>query len=336
LAAHTLARPPGARRLFVEGYFMRTLVAAQDICDSLPHETPEWFDAPACRDAALSWADGLVTSQDKFGYWPLGYGAVYIADMAAALALFPALGRDVDAERMANYEKAARRFTAALAADGMLLPSGAVGVGWWGTTLPRLERRASREPYLVSTALAGIELHAWLYSRDGLVADRNRALQALDYTLTQIQPDGSLAMGPRLPGTDAAESRLTIAAYTEEGWMAADALLGDPAVQARLRTALRPHVDWLLGLQRPDGRWDEGSEGEFARTPSIVDFLMWFDARCESRPEIRAAIGRAATALVDPAQWDTNGFWKAGNHYEVQRAIAGRALAALGRGRFVL
>jgi BNR repeat-like domain len=335
VCAHTLARPPGPRRLFVEGYFMRTQVAAHTIFDSLPRENPEWFDAGAGLARALDWADELVASQDTTGYWATGYGAVFLADMAAALGIFPALEPYAGDERLARYENAARRFAEALVQDHMLLPSGACGVGWWGTVIPRSRRRASRAPYLVSTALAGIELHAWLYRRSGRTEDRDQALRSLDYTLAQIQPDGSLPLGPRVPGRPR-EGRMTSASYVHEGWIAADVLLGDADVLARLRTALRPHVDWLLHEQDPDGRWVGESEGEFARTAGILDFLMWYDERCESRPDVRQAVRRAGRLLVDPSQWSTIELFHAGNHHEVQRALAGRALAALSRERFAL
>lgn len=335
LCAHTLARPPGPRRLFVEGYFMRSQVLAHAIFDSLPRENPEWFDSGAGLARALDWADTLVASQDTTGYWATGYGAVFLADMAAALGVFPALEPYAGNERIGRYEHAARRFADALVQDGMLLPSGACGVGWWGTVIPRSRRRASYDPYLVSTALAGIELHAWLYRRGGGAADREQAMRSLDYTLAQLQPDGSLPLGPRIPGR-AREGALTAASYVHEGWIAADVLLDDPEVLVRLRATLRPHVDWLLREQGADGRWLGEGEGEFARTTGIVDFLMWYDERCEARPDVRDAVRRAGRLLVDPSQWATIELFRAGNHHEVQRALAGRALAALARERFAL
>ena len=335
LCAHTLARPPGPRRLFVEGYFMRSLVAAHPLLQPKAGEAADGYDARAGLARAIDWADELIATQDTLGYWPTGYGAVFLADMAAALGLFPALEPHVAVARVERFETAARRFADALVEDEMLLASGACGVGWWGTTLPRLRSRALREPYLVSTALAGIELHAWLYRRSGREEDRQRALRALEFTLSQIQPDGSFHPGPKVPGIGT-EGRFTTAAYVHEGWMAADVLLGEPAVLEQLRAALRPHVDWLLREQLPDGRWDSGATGEFARTPAIVDFLVWYDERCESRAEVRAAVRRAGLLLVDPTQWEATGLFRAGSHHEVQRALSGRSLVALASQRFAL
>ena len=67
----------------------------------------------------------------------------------------------------------------------------------------------------------------------------------------------------------------------------------------------------------------------FARTPAIVNFLLWYDRRFEQREDVRAAIRRAGVRLVDPDQWDAIGLFRVGQHHEVLRAHAGRVLAAL-------
>jgi hypothetical protein len=191
-----------------------------------------------------------------------------------------------------------------------------------------------RTPYLVSTALAGIEVHAWLYARTGETQYRDRALAALDYTLAQLRPDGSF------PGADVGEEpegSFVAAAYVEEGWMAADVFLQDPQVGERLAGALAPHVAWLLRTQRPDGTWgDRGAGGEFARTPAIVDFLIWYDQRCQASEDVRRAVLRASATLANPDTWYELGLARAGRNEEVMRAIAGRPLAAMAAGRFVM
>src|SRR5258706_10245417 len=110
----------------------------------------------------------------------------------------------------------------------MILPSGACGIGWADTRQVTAER-ALRAPYLVSTALAGIEVPAWLFQRTGRPEYRERALRALDYTLSQVGPDGSL------PHVATEDGPLATAAYVEEGWMAADVLLKDRDVLVKLR-----------------------------------------------------------------------------------------------------
>jgi hypothetical protein len=107
-------------------------------------------------------------------------------------------------------------------------------------------------------------------------------------------------------------------------------LLGREA-RSRLRAVLPRHVTWLLRQQQPDGSWGSGADGEFARTPASINFLVWYDQRVESRPEVREAIRRAGLRLVDPQQWPATELFAPGKHHEVLRAHAGRVLAALAR-----
>jgi hypothetical protein len=275
---------------------------------------------------AVSFADWMLRGQDPEGYWPLGYKAVYVADMAAVIGLFAALSPHVDASRARDYETAAARFATALERDGMLLPSGACGIGWMETRT-RHDSSAARTPYLVSTALAGIELHAWLAARSGDVRWRTRAMAALDYTLAQVREDGSL---PGLQLDEQNEGPYATAAYVQEGWMAADFFLQDPAVLGRLRRTLPRHVAWLVRTQNPDGTWGgRGPDGEWARTPGILDFLVWYDRRCEEREDVRRALLRASLTYSDPDTWFQLGLSRAGKNEEVLRALAGRALAAM-------
>lgn len=329
---HTLLRPETSIRLFIEGYFMRALVVAHEVLAPLRAERADALDTREGILRAVTFADWMLAGQDSSGYWPLGYKAVYVADMAAVVGLFASLEPHVEPERLRRYTESASRFAAALQRDRMLLPEGAVGVGWPATRTPG-EASADRTPYLVSTALAGIETHAWLYKRTRNAIYRDRAIAALDYTLAQLRPEGSLP-GFALDG-EAPEGNFLVAAYVQEGWMAADLFLEDAALHERLRVALRPHVAWLLRSQRPDGTWDSGADGEYARTPAIVGFLIWYDARCEAREDVRDAVRKASRILLDPDRWMDYGILRQGKHEEVLRAIAGRPIAALAADGFV-
>ena len=329
-AQHVLARPAPSQRLFIEGYCMRGLVAAQSVLAAHPSDGA-WLRVADVERGILqarSFADWMVAGQDTNGYWPLGYKAVYAADMAAVVGLYATLAPHVDAATLERFTASAHRFAAALERDGLLLANGACAVGWMATR-DRAEAAALREPYLVSTALAGVATHAWLYARTREPEFARRARAALDYTLAAIGPDGAL---PRIDVGDVHEGPYLAAAYVQEGWMAADRHLGDDAVRAQLRRALRPHVDWLLRTQRPDGTWGEQSDGESARAIAIPNFLVWYERRCESRADVRAALHRAAAGLANPDRWFDLGLSRAGKHEDVQRALAGRTLAALAGG----
>ena len=324
-----LDRPAPAKRLFVEGYFARTLVAAYDVFAASPGDSALARTALA---GGFAFAESLVGAQRDTGYWRLGYDTGWVADMGAALGIFPVLEPHADSLQLARYVRTAERFVAALERDRLILPAGAVGVGWPLGDHPERVQRAWRsdvgwsdDPYLVATALAGVEVHAWLYRRTSDARYRERALRALDWTVAQLRADGSL------PDFARGEGELTAAAYAEEGWMAADAYLAADSLHVRLCRELDAHVRWLLRIQAADGTWGGGVGGERARAPAIVGFLVWCQSRCGDRPELREAAGRAAKALVRfEATWAPG---QEAENTEVLRAMVGRPLAALAAGR---
>ena len=347
VASHIAAHPERAERLFVEGYRMRTLVAAHAV-------TP----APAALEAAIRFADSLVVNQRGDGYWHIGYDTGWVADMAAALGIFGAVEPHVSPERLARYETTAIRFVDALIRDDMIeKPSGAIGVGFPMSQKPSRAVKVwnsrvgyADEPYMVSTALAGIAVQAWLAHRTGKPEYAARAKAALTWTLSRVDTSGAV---PVLRGQ---EGPFGAAAYIQEGWMAAETWLDDPAVHDLLRRELPRHVRWLLRTQGRDGAWSSGVRGDFARTPAIVNFLLWYGERFGPRADVQAAVHRAGPALVAAGRFTvetpttkspTSGSRKLPRHvplaagqlapldFEVLRALVGRPLAALAFGRSV-
>ncbi len=322
LTAATLARRQRSQRLFVEGYYLRSIVAAHEAL--VPADS---LDTQAGIRLAVAFADGLVRRQDDDGYWYIGYDAAWLADIAATLGLFRVLEAHVDSGQARRYEEAAARFIAAARRDSFILASGAVGVGrpkakstdkTWHPEIGDV-----RQPYIVSTALVGVALQAWLHQRTGDPAYKQGALAALDWSLAQIAADDTLSSPAR------GESALFVAAYVEEGWMAADMLLDDPEVRAHLRQRLPPHVDWLLRTQGKDGTWSDGALPSFVRTPAIVDFLIWYDQRWEGRDDVRAAIRSASVFLANPLLWEHRLAQAHLGDVEVFHALVGRPLVAL-------
>jgi hypothetical protein len=68
---------------------------------------------------------------------------------------------------------------------------------------------------------------------------------------------------------------------------------------------------------------------------AIPNFLIWYDRRCESRSDVREAVKRSAAVLGDPDRWIESGLLRDGKNEDVQRALAGRTLAALASGEAV-
>jgi hypothetical protein len=330
----TLARPSPAKRLFVEGYLVRSLVAAGEVLQEHPRNGRDSVLARAALERAIDWADTLAAHQDQYGFWHIGYGAGWTADMAAAAALFAAIEPHVDAERQARYTTVVEKFFQGLERDHMLLASGGVGVGWPAGERPEKVYRMWRSDvgwadsaYIVATSLAGIVLQTWAWRRTGRDEYRQRALRSFDDTLAALKRDGTLPARIKLEGV------YTVSAYVEEGWMAAyDGGLLDSTRAGKLRAALPRHVEWLLRTQRPDGLWGSGVHGDDARAPASVDFLVWYDQRIEPRADVRKAIDKAATGLVKGVRSDSSAPPRDENH-EVYRAHLGRPLAALVQAR---
>ena len=346
IAAHIGSNPQPATRLFVEGYRMRTLIAADELGTA---------HGAGCVAAAIRFADSLVAQQRPDGYWSIGYDTGWIADMAAALAIFGALEPHAGPERLARYEVAAARFVDALVRDDMIDKStGAIGVGFPMSQKPESAKRVwnsrigyANEPYMVSTALAGIALQSWLAHRTGKPEYAARAKAALAWSLSRVDTSGAV---PVLRGQ---EGPFGVAAYVQEGWMAAHTWLEDPTVHELLQRELPRHVRWLLRTQGSDGAWSSGVRGDFARTPAIVNFLLWYDVTHGPRDDVRVAVQHASRPLValgrfaaepspakapaaKPRQLPRDVPAAAGQlaplDFEVLRALVGRPLAALAGG----
>jgi hypothetical protein len=315
LAAHTLARPERSRTLFVEAYFMRTLVHARAALQPFTAEGEPWLDMDAGLQQAIAFADSQLAAQWPTGYWPIGYKEMHFADMATLVGLFHALEPHVDAERIQRYQKAVQAFVAALRRDRMLDAEGGVNGGFG----------RAHEPLLVSTALAGVQAHAWLFAQTREEPYRETAKAALQFILDRIASDGSLT-------GYAGETPLWNAVYVQEGFIAADVLLDDSDLHKSMRPALSRHVDWVLGFQQDDGSWDTGVAGERLRTNLIVNFLVWYHERIEPRKDVLAAIRRSMPSFTYDALKEKQAYDK---HAEILRALSGISLAAMIQGRAV-
>lgn len=336
-----LARHAPASRLFVESYFMRGLIATAEVLEAPARSAADHALADSALARARAFADSLVHTQDARGYWKLGYDSGWVADMAAAVALFGSVEPHAAAARLPAYEECAAKYIRGLERDGLILDSGGVGLGWpldetapAGARAWRSDMGWSDSEYLVATALAGIEVNAWLYHRTQAETYRTRAWRALDVTLARLKPDGSFpTVGPQ-------EGPLQVAFYVHEGWIAADAWLQDPARTGRLCTASAVHAGVLTAAQQPDGTWTSSKAGDSARTDGLVNFLLWREAHCGSEPDVHRAVERSRRFLVQPHRWGEFNVLVAGQPVEelseIRRAFLGRPLAAVVRGRPVL
>lgn len=98
---------------------MRTLVAGYEVLGDHRY-----------LDAAIAYGDYLLGKQMPNGFRASGYGTVYLADTGSILGLFIVLHRHVDRARQKRYFEAVERHVNSLQKDKMILPNGALEIGW--------------------------------------------------------------------------------------------------------------------------------------------------------------------------------------------------------------
>ena len=333
-----------ARTIFTNGYYMRTLVAGYRI-----------FGERRYLDAAVRYADLLLEKQSPRGYWATGYGNIYLADTGSALGLFAVLHRHVDETRRKRYRDAVSRYTAAIEADGLINASGAIGTGW------RADREGKitgpyKDEYTISSALTGGEVFTWMYHLTGEDKYRRTAWRALSWVLGTMREDGVIPYVLAGEGTSMAKkgdpendfrlwerARYLTSAYVGEGVLSFDLYCGRPEWQGELRRRIRPHIEFLLRTQDPDGTWgvpDTKTSWDQKRSPGIVDFLIWYHQHVSPDPRIVAAVRKFDRFLLDPKQARAFGMLNAGavpdpgvsspeTRVDCVTGIGGRAVAAI-------
>jgi hypothetical protein len=141
--------------IYVGGYYMRTLVDGYEILGDQRY-----------LDTALAYSDYLLGKQMSNGFWPTGYGAVYLADTGSALGLFIALYKHAGPERQKKFLEAILRYANSIEKNGMIHPNGAFGTGW-GHVEGDTMTKPIPDQYTLSSALTGGEIFTWIYlSRD--------------------------------------------------------------------------------------------------------------------------------------------------------------------------
>jgi hypothetical protein len=140
---YVLAYKGNHKTIFIGGYYARTLAAGYRI-----------FGERRYLDAAIAYGDRLLELQSPRGYWPTGYGDIYLADTGSALGLFITLYNDVDQERQQKYFNAVKKYVTAIESDGLINPSGALGTGWRATVDGKI-KAPYRDEYTISSGAHG-------------------------------------------------------------------------------------------------------------------------------------------------------------------------------------
>ena len=125
------------------------------------------------------------------------------------------------------------------------------------------------------------------------------------------------------------------AAYVGEGLLSFDRYCGKREWKKEIRARIKPHIEFLLRTQNPDGTW--GIEGlwDQKRSPGIVNFLIWYYREAEKNRRIIDALHKFEAFILVPENGRRFGLLNAGATFEAKRltnydcvtGLTGRALA---------
>lgn len=323
--------------IFVGGYYMRTLVDGYEILGDRRY-----------LDTALAYGDYLLSKQMPNGFWPTGYGAVYLADTGSALGLFIKLYDHADPVRQKKYLDAVLRYANSIEKYGMIHKSGAFGTGWLHVDGDKMTRPIP-DQYTLSSALTGGEIYTWLYHVTGKNEYREIAYRALKWVLSTMRPDGNI---PYILAEEHADwarrgdpkndyilwdyMTYGTSAYVGEGILTFDLHCNQPAWRAWIEKAVRPNIEFLLKNQLPDGTWSKLPRTSWDRTRSsgIVDYLIWYYKQVDPDPRIARAVQKFDAFLLDPQKAKSFGLLNRGavggekeNAFDAATSLTGRTVA---------
>ena len=327
--------------IFIGGYYMRTLVAGYEI-----------FGNRQYLNTAVAYADSLLKKQMPNGFWPSGYGTVYLADTGSALGLFIALYNHVDAHRQKEYLHAVELYTNSLEKDGMIHKNGALGTGWRHVK-DDVMTDPIRDQYTLSTALTGGEVFTWMYHVTGQNQYREVSYRALKWVLSTMRSDGNI---PHILAMDNAnwnkrgnpkadynlwqKQTYGTAAYVGEGILSFALHCGDPAWSAWIGKTAKPNIEFLLRTQLPNGTWSQESQDSWDRTrsPGIVNYLIWYYEHVDHDPRVAQAVRRFDAFIVNPEDGKSYGLLNDGavprargeaNAFNTATSLTARAVAGI-------
>jgi hypothetical protein len=107
-----------------------------------------------------------------------------------------------------------------------------------------------------------------------------------------------------------------------------------------MRTKIKPHIDYVLKTQNPDGTWAPHSNWDQKRSPGIINFLIWYHQHVEKDPRIPRATQKFEAYVLNPENGRDFGLLHVGAipdpqnqqaviGYDCVTGLTGRALADL-------
>ena len=294
-----IAKKPSAS-IFVQGYEGRTLLGLYEITGEARYLAK-----------AREWCELLLTQQAADGFWPTGYGSVYLADTGSALGLLINLYKHATPGERKRIDDALARYVDLVLAKGdaegkpFVHADGSLGVGFRSHKDGKGSGSINK-PYTISTALTGAEVFAALYYITGRASHKQIVVRACDWLLDTRMDDGKFPYildDWHKRDSEAAmhKYRHCTATYVGEGLIQAWTYVDDDALRRRIEKDLAPHVDWLLRDQNPDGSWADHDHINLneSRSHGIVNVLLWYHRNVRADPRILNAVRRYTTLLLD-------------------------------------
>jgi hypothetical protein len=327
--------------IFIGGYYMRDLVAGYEILGDQRY-----------LDTAIAYGDYLLGKQMSNGFWPTGYGAVYLADTGSALGLFAVLYKHVDHKRQKKYLDAVQRYVNSVKKYGMILPNGALGTGWKHDTMSD----PVYDQYTLSSALTGGEIFSWMYHITKDDQYRTVSYNALHWVLSTMRSDGNIPYILSMEGSDWNKrgdpeidsdlwTKMTYgtSSYVGEGILSFDLYCNNRIWKSWIEKTVRPNIEFLLRTQLADGTWSdvgrtsqghnpEGPDWNRTRSPGIINYLIWYYEHVDHDPRIAKAVQRFDAFIVVPSNGKSYGLLNNGAHtntnsFDTATSLTGRALA---------
>jgi hypothetical protein len=323
--------------IYVGGYYMRTLVDGYEILGDRRY-----------LDTALAYGDYLLGKQMSNGFWPTGYGAVYLADTGSALGLFISLYKHAGPERQKKFLDAVLRYANSIQKNGMIQPNGAFGTGW-GHVEGDTMTKPIPDQYTLSSALTGGEIFTWIYHITGKTEYRETAYHALKWVFSTMREDGNIPYILAWEKADWAkrgdpkndyelweDMTYGTAGYVGEGILAFDLHCDQPEWRAWIEKAVQPNIEFLLKTQLPDGTWSKLPQTSWDRTrsPGVIDYLIWYYGHVNQDARVARAVQRFDAFILDPEKAQSFGLLNRGaqggvkaSAFNTATSLTGRALA---------
>lgn len=320
--------------LFVEGYNLRTLLGLYEITGEQKY-----------LDYVKKSVSIMISAQKPEGYWGTGYGDVYFADTASALAILINYYKYASSSEKRDIDTALNKYINLLLVTGddkgqpFVHKGGSVGVGF-STDKQGGITSSLNKPYTIATALTGAEIFAAMYYLTGNDSYKGISIKACEWIFNAMDISG------RIPtysyqGEHWESFRKDIdfiwrwpynsAAYAGEGFIAAWTYIDDPDFRRELEQRVRTNIEWILRTQNRDGSWSDYGSQQQLRSHGVVNLLVWYYHNVFKDPRIAHALQRYYLLLLDEPR---SKYLRIPGDYQVPvksvgtigTAIAGRAL----------